>query len=91
MRTQTDDANTATWLETSGRKSIRAHVESYIPMLTICESPLPNRDLYKVLREVSVWFSELSFGSFELELNLELQAWDILSDEALEIFERDLR
>jgi len=90
MKTQTDEANTATWLEASGRESIRAYVESYTPTLTICESASPSRDLYKVLREVSVWFSDLSSGSLEPELNLELQAWDVLSDEALEIFEQDL-
>ena len=91
MRTQTHAANTNTWLEATSEGEIRAYVVNYTPTLSIRESPFPVSDLGRELSQVSVfWFPDLSSVFAGPQIDLELEAWDILSNEALETFERDL-
>jgi hypothetical protein len=90
MTRQTSGANTATWLEASKDIKIRAYVESYTPTLTIQEQIYPSPDFCEDLWEISIPLSEERAGAIEPELALELEAWDILSDEALRNFENQL-
>jgi hypothetical protein len=83
---RTNTANTRTWLEASKGIKIKAYIGSYMPTLSVRESPFPSEDLYDVLREVSVPVP-MTRAAVEPQLEMELQAWDVLSDEALLNFE----
>jgi len=90
MEPETNAADTRTWLEVSKEIRIRAYIESYVPTLSIREKPLPGRNLYDALRKISVPFPMRRAATIEPRLEMELQAWDVLSDEALRNFEQGL-
>lgn len=90
MGPDTDRANTDTWLRASKDKKVRAYIESYTPTLSIRESRSPGADLYDTLERVSVAFPLQNVVAPAPGLESELQAWDILSDEALREFELGL-
>ena len=90
MQPETDGANTRTWLEASKDMEIRAYIESHMPTLSVRESPSPSGNLYDTLRKVSVSLPTQRAVALEPQLEMELQAWDTLSDEALRNFEQGL-
>jgi len=90
VQPETNGANTRTWLEASKEIKIRAYIESYMPTLTVRESPFPSAGLYDALEKISVPLSLQRVATLEPQLEMELQAWDILSDEALKDFEQEL-
>lgn len=90
MQPETNGANTRTWLEASKEMKIRAYIEGYMPTLSVRESPFPSANLYDALRKISVSLPMQRVVTLEPQLEMELQAWDILSDEALRNFEQGL-
>lgn len=90
MQPETNEANTTTWLEASKEMKIRAYIESYMPTLSLRERLSPSANLYDALREVSVPPPRQRAVTLGPQLEMELQAWDVLSDEALRDFEREL-
>ena len=90
MQPETNGANTNTWLEASKGVTIRAYIENYAPTLSIRETPSASTGLYDALKKVSVPFPMQRAVTLEPRLEIELQAWDILSDEALRDFELGL-
>ena len=90
MEPKTNEANTRTWLEASSSIRIRAYIENYTPTLSIRERPLPSENLYDMLRKISVPLPVERVVTIERQLEMEFQAWDILSDEALMNFEQEL-
>lgn len=90
MQPETNGANTNTWLEASKEIKIKAYIESYLPTVSICENHNPSVGLYDALREISVPFSMQRVITLESQLEMELRAWNTLSDEALIDFEQRL-
>lgn len=90
MEPKTDAANTRTWLEGSRDIRILAYVESYAPTRSVRERAYPGEDLYDALRRVSVLLPTNRVAAIPPELEAEFQAWDVLSDDALETFEQEL-
>ena len=90
MQPETNEANTRTWLEANKEVKIRAYIESYMPTLSVRENPFPGGNLYDALRRVSVPLPMQRAATLEPQLEMELEAWDILSDEALRDFEQGL-
>jgi len=90
MQPETGGANTNTWLEASKEMKVKAYIESYMTTLSISGNPCPNTDLYDALREISVPVSLQLVTTLEPQLEMELRAWDALSDEALIDFEQRL-
>lgn len=76
MQIATSDANTKTWLEATKKITISAPIESYMPTISMRQSSF-----------IGVWLHIQS----DLTLEMELQSWDILSDDALWNFEHRLR
>jgi hypothetical protein len=64
-------------------------LEAYTPTLSIPGRALPEEDFCDRLQKTSVTILE-SRSPLESELEVECQAWDALSDEALDLFEREL-
>jgi hypothetical protein len=90
MKPQTNMASTKDWLEAEKGLRIRAYIEAYTPTLSIREIPLHRENLYDALREISVPFPIERAPIEKSQFDMEFRAWDILSDEALRIFERKL-
>lgn len=90
MQPETSGANTNTWLEASKEMKIEAYIESFMPTLSISGNPYPNTGLYDVLKKISVPISLQPAITLEPQLEMELRAWDTLSDEALIDFEQRL-
>ena len=90
MEPLTNVTNTKNWLEASRGIRIRAYIESYTPTLSVRERPFPSGNLYDSLRKVSVLLPTKCAATLEPQLDIEFQAWDILSDEALVNFELEL-
>jgi hypothetical protein len=84
MQPETNEANTRTWLEGSKEMKIKAYVENHIPTLSVRESPAPSTSPYSASLPMQ---RPVTLGP---QLEMELQAWDILSDEALRNFEQGL-
>ena len=87
---ETDEANTRTWLEASKGIRIRTYIESRMSTLSLRERPSPSENLYEALRKISVPLPMRRAATLEPQLEMELQAWDVLSDEALRNFEQGL-
>jgi len=90
MEPQTDAANMRSWLGTSPQIKITAYIENCVSTLNIREAPLSRVDFYETLRKFSVPFRKDRSAILEPQLDLEFQAWDALSDEALMNFEQEL-
>jgi serine kinase of HPr protein (carbohydrate metabolism regulator) len=90
MQPETSGANTNTWLEASKKMKIKAYIESFMPTLSVSRNPYPNTDLYDALKNISVPISLQKVTDLEPQLEMEIRAWDTLSDEALIDFEQRL-
>ena len=90
MEPRTDVANTKNWLEASRGIRTRAYIESYMSTVSMGERPFPSGNFYESLRTVSVLLPTKRAATLEPQLDMEFQAWDILSDEALANFELEL-
>lgn len=90
MQPETDGVNPRTWLEASKGIKIRAYIESYMPTVSVRQSSFPSANLYDALRKISVALPMQRAVTLEPHFEMELQAWDILSDEALRNFEQEL-
>lgn len=88
MEPRTDSMSSKVWIEAQEGVKVRA-LEAYTSTVSLHERPLPPNDFYDLLEKTSVRFLK-SPSTIERELDVECQAWDALSDEALEIFERTL-
>ncbi|MCX6091055.1 MAG: hypothetical protein NTX88_11930 [Candidatus Atribacteria bacterium] len=86
MEPQTNKASTKDWLHINVKMS--AYIENYMPTVSIYEKPLLSLNFYDALKRISVPFSITPF--MNLQLHQEIQSWDVLSDEALMVFERGL-
>jgi hypothetical protein len=91
MQPETNEVSTKTWLEASKDITIRAYIESYMSTLNIRENLSPSTGLYDALRKISVPHPLRRAVTLEPRLEMELQAWDTLSDEALRDFELGLK
>jgi len=93
MQPETNGVNTNTWLEASKEMKIAPYIVNYMSMPTsvICKNPYPpSMGLYDAFRNISVPISMQRAVTSEPQLEVELRAWDILSDEALIGFEQRL-
>jgi len=90
MQPETNGVNTNTWLEASKDIKIRAYIENYMPTFNMVDKPNQYLGFYDSLREISVPFPIRPAINLEPYLDLELMAWDSLSDEALFDFEQGL-
>ena len=90
MDPQTNVANTKDWREACRGIRIRAYIESYMPTLSIQERSSPVEDFYDALRKISVPLPTERAATTADELDMEFQAWDALSDEALVNLEQEL-
>jgi hypothetical protein len=90
MEPRTETINAKSWIEANKGIKITAYIENYASMLSVWKKPLLNENLNELSRETSVMVLEKQPTVAEPELDLELQAWDALSDEALMSFEQEL-
>jgi len=90
MERQTNAANTKDWLKATKDLTIRAYVETNVPTVSMHGRPAPPPVFDEALRKVSVPLPAQRVPVIDSQLDIELQAWDVLSDEALENFEREL-
>jgi hypothetical protein len=90
MEPQTNAANTKDWLKATKELTIRAYVETYMPTVSVRGRPSPPQAFDEALRKVSVPLPAERVPIIDPQLDIELQAWDVLSDEALKNFEREL-
>jgi hypothetical protein len=87
MGTLTDTVSSKVWLAPERGLKI-GPLEAYTSTFNIREQPVPHREFYELLMKTSVLVSRKPV--VETEFDMEFQAWETLSDEALEIFEREL-
>jgi hypothetical protein len=80
MEPQTDTAGSQDWLEASRELKIRAYVQN----------SAPTRTVYNTLSRLAARVQAERRCPIDPELDLEFQAWDALSDEALSSFEHAL-
>ena len=90
MEPRTETINAKSWIGANKEIKIAAYIENYAPTLSVWKKTLPDEDFYDLLRETSVMVLEKRTAIEEPELDLEFQAWDALSDEALMSFEQEL-
>ena len=90
MEPQTDTVNSKLWLGARRETKIAAYIENRASTLNIWEGPSTELDFYAALRQVSVSVGERRSIVVDHQLNLEFQAWDVLSDDALMDFEQNL-
>lgn len=90
MEKQTNTANTQDWLEASRGTRIRPYVEAYMSTLNLGDRPLRQESFDEALKSISVPILEVDIPVVGPQFDLELQAWDVLSDEALSNFEQNL-
>ena len=90
MKPRTETVNSKSWIEANKGIKITSYIENRVSTLSIRERPLPGGNFYELLRETSVMVPKEQPAVVEHELDLELQAWDALSDEALVSFEQEL-
>jgi len=90
MQPETTGVNTNTWLEASKDINIRAYIENFMQTFNIADKPNPSIGFDDALREISVPFPIRPAINRESKLDMELMAWDSLSDEALLNFEQGL-
>ena len=90
MQPETNMATTNTWLEVSKELKIKAYIESYTSITSIYNSLCPIADLHDELIRISIPFPKQRDTTQDQQLEMELSAWDTLSDEALIDFEQRL-
>lgn len=88
MQPRTDEVNTKDWVEASRGIVVRAYIESRTATSTLPGRPIALGDVLRDLKETSVPLVRKPVMPEDLEI--ELQAWDSLSDEALRNFEQEL-
>ena len=90
MEPQTQVASAKDWLEADTGIKIMPYVQNYALTSTVWNRPLPSMDFLAALRRISVPLPAQRRSELEPQLDLEFQAWDTLSDEALMNFEQQL-
>ena len=90
MEPRTETVNAKDWIEANEGIKITAYIENRVSTLSVWQRPLPSENLFESLRKISVIVTKQQPTVAERELDMELQAWDALSDEALVSFEQEL-
>lgn len=89
MEPQSNVVNTKTWL--AGRRdfTIHAYLEAYMPTFSYHQKTVLQQDFCEIFHEICLRTGE-TCTEIEPALDSEFRAWEELSDEALEVFEREL-
>ena len=91
MQPETHEANTETWIKASQDLNVKPFVEGYMATVSVNGYPVPTEQgLYDELKKIGALFPIPAAGVVGPQLEMELQAWDLLSDEALRDFEAGL-
>lgn len=87
MESQTCVASTKDWLEASKEMKIKLSVENSISTVNAYRFAVSLGELLDTLKQISLPFLGRPSVVVEPSLDLEFEAWDSLSDEALVNFE----
>ncbi len=90
MEPQTNGANTKDWLEAIKEYKINAYIDNYMPTQSMHGVSISTEGFYDEMLKVYVQVPVHPAVFLEHEIKMELDAWDILSDEALSAFELEI-